>query len=48
MRVGLCFYGGLNEKVLTKELTEHIPGLQLFIGQIKPTGEITDSADSVS
>jgi hypothetical protein len=32
MRVGLCFYGGLNEKVLTKELTEHIPGLQLFIG----------------
>ena len=48
IRVGLCLYEGINQKVLTKELSEHIPGVQFFLGYIKPTSDIADSVESIS
>lgn len=34
LRIGICLYGDsqTNQKALHKELTDHIPGVQLFLG----------------
>ena len=49
IRVGICFENLKNEKVISKELSEHIPGVQLFLGQLTMTDKSNRSfADSIS